>query len=277
MTSCCFLEPRFKCPEMGYRLGICPMEGGDMSLPKRRFRAILFDAGDTLIYAPLEEIFANLCADLGLDVELERVFEAYRVFVREDGSFFRENRHKYFEDPLSFWVLCNRQMLQFLGVEKDLDSLAARITQNYPKADAVEWRVFDDVPGTLEELVRMGYVLGVVSNFCPVLKEIFVRLELDHHFKTIVSSEDVMVLKPDPGIFMIALDRVKAEPQESIYVGNVYDTDVVGSRRAGMTPVLIDRRGELLETDCPKISELGELIGLLRRTNATDQSESKTY
>ncbi|MCK4443224.1 MAG: HAD-IIIA family hydrolase, partial [Thermoplasmata archaeon] len=153
---------------------------------------------------------------------------------------------------------------QFLGVEKNLDSLATRITRNYPKPDGVEWRVYDDVPGALEELEGLGYVLGVISNFSPVLKEIFGRLGLEHHFKTIISSADVKVLKPDPEIFRIALDRTRVKPQESIYVGNAYDPDVVGCRSAGMTPVLIDRGDERQETDCPKISQLGELVGLLR-------------
>ncbi len=249
---------------MGYLAGKNSMKVMDRNPPNRKCRAVFFDAGDTLIYAPLEEIFAGLCARHGLKVELEKVFDAYRIFVREDGSFFRENRHKYVDDPITFWTLCNREMLSYLGVKEGLESLAEKITGDYPGPERVEWRVYDDVPGALEELNDFGLILGVISNFSPVLKEIFGRLGLEHHFQVILSSSDVRVLKPDPEIFRIALERAGTRPEESVYVGNAYDPDVVGSRKAGMTPVLLDRDNQVQDVDCLKISHMGELVDLLR-------------
>ena len=240
------------------------MKIGDRSLPNRKFRGVFFDAGNTLIYAPLEEIFAELCERHGVDVKLEKVFDAYRIFVREDGSFFKENRHKYVDDPITFWTLCNKEMLSYLGVKDGLDSLAEKITRDYPGSERVEWRVCDDVPGALEELSDLGLILGVISNFSPVLKEIMGRLGLEDHFQVILTSSDVNALKPDPEIFLIALERAGTRPEESVYVGNEYDPDVVGSRKAGMTPVLLDREYQIHDIDCVKISHMGELARLLR-------------
>jgi REG-2-like HAD superfamily hydrolase len=262
--KCCLLDARLKCLKVGYGEGKSSMKGGNASLSSRDYRGVFFDAGGTLIFAPLEEVFTDLCARHGVNVELEKVFDAYRTFVREDGSFFRENRHKYVDDPIEFWTLCNKQMLNFLGVEKDLDSLAERITRDYPGPEGVEWRMYEDVPKALEELSELDCILGVISNFSSVLKEIFGRLGLAHHFQMILSSSDVRILKPDPEIFLIALERTGVKPRESIYVGNAYDPDVVGSRKAGMTSVLIDRENQIRDTDCLKISHMGELVALLQ-------------
>jgi len=45
-----------------------------------------------------------------------------------------------------------------------------------------------------------------------------------------------------------------------MYVGDLYDSDVVGARAAGMVPVLLDRYG-LFERydDCLRIASLSEL------------------
>ena len=60
--------------------------------------------------------------------------------------------------------------------------------------------------------------------------------------------------------------RKLAEPGETVHVGDQYCSDVLGARAVGMLPVLIDRGG-WNETvgDCPKISSLYELLGLLEQ------------
>jgi hypothetical protein len=86
--------------------------GGGEGLQKNRYKAVFFDAGGTLIYAPLEETFADICAKRGVDIDIERVRKAYEVFVREDSSFFKRNRDLASQDPVRFWNQCNKLMLE---------------------------------------------------------------------------------------------------------------------------------------------------------------------
>ena len=72
-------------------------------------------------------------------------------------------------------------------------------------------------------------------------------------------SHLVGVSKPDPRIFEIALARLGASPEESVYVGDLYGIDVRGARSAGLSAVLIDRWDLQPDADCPRIACLGEL------------------
>ena len=67
------------------------------------------------------------------------------------------------------------------------------------------------------------------------------------------------IYKPDPGIFKHALDRAKVSAQETVYVGDNYFADVVGSRRAGLQPVLYDPNSIFPEADCTVIKSFDEL------------------
>lgn len=214
------------------------------------------------MYAPLEEVFADICAKHGVIVDLDKVFDAYEIYVREDGSFFKKNRRLAAQDPIKFWSLCNGQMLEFLGVRENTHSLAKRITDEYPSSATIEWRCYPDVPNALAELKQKGLLLGVVSNFEPSLGDILKRLDLAHCLDTVISSEEVGILKPDPQIFHLALREVGVEAGDAIYAGDKYDPDVVGSRSAGLTPVLIDRKQDYGEVDCLKISDLNDLVDL---------------
>ncbi|MCK5290618.1 MAG: HAD-IA family hydrolase [Thermoplasmata archaeon] len=239
-------------------------------LQENRYKAVFFDAGGTLIYAPLEQTFVDVCAKHGVDLDIERVCEAYKVFVREDTSFFKKNRDLASQDPVKFWNQCNKQMLEYLGVEGDTESIARRITNVFPTSATIQWRSYSDVSQSLAELKGMGLVLGVISNFDPFLKDILARLDLAQHFNLIITSSEVGILKPDPGIFRLALGRVGLNAEDSIYVGDAYYPDIVGATSAGLTPVLIDRDHNSGEVDCMKIFGLDELVSVLSSNRQRD-------
>ena len=71
--------------------------------------------------------------------------------------------------------------------------------------------------------------------------------------------------KPHPPIFLEALRRAEVGPQEALYVGDQYETDVKGARSVGIQPVLIDRDGLNTDVhDCPRIEGLSELMALIQ-------------
>jgi FMN phosphatase YigB (HAD superfamily) len=115
-------------------------------------------------------------------------------------------------------------------------------------------------PRTVRELKRRGYRLAVVSN-----AEGNVARDLDAAgyrgaFGAVVDSHVVGVEKPDPAIFALALERIGAAAERSIFVGDVPSVDVAGARAAGIAPVLLDRHGTFPDVDAPRIAALEELL-----------------
>ena len=79
-----------------------------------------------------------------------------------------------------------------------------------------------------------------------------------------LAAGEVNVFKPDPGVFEHGLQRVNLSAKEAVYVGDNYYADVVGSRRAGLQPVLYDPLGIFPEPDCPTIRSFDELNSIIK-------------
>jgi FMN phosphatase YigB (HAD superfamily) len=52
---------------------------------------------------------------------------------------------------------------------------------------------------------------------------------------------------------------MRADPAESLYVGDVYSVDYIGARNAGMDAVLFDVSGTYRERGLPRVETLAEL------------------
>ena len=71
------------------------------------------------------------------------------------------------------------------------------------------------------------------------------------------------VEKPDPRLFLLALERLGAAPGEAAARRGLLHVDVVGARAAGIRPVLLDEAGLYPDADCPRVRSLAELAGHL--------------
>lgn len=123
--------------------------------------------------------------------------------------------------------------------------------------------IFPDVMLTLEALRERGIRLAIVSNWDNSLQSHCDELGLTPLFETIVGSLAVGYEKPDPRIFHVALQRLGLQPQQVMHVGDIYASDVVGARRAGITPILLDRYDLEPNTDCLRIRSLSEIPALV--------------
>jgi hypothetical protein len=66
---------------------------------------------------------------------------------------------------------------------------------------------------------------------------------LARFFEDALAAREAGMLKPDPRIFALLLDRAGLEPAQALHVGDDASADVEGARRAGVTPVWVNRRG----------------------------------
>ena len=116
--------------------------------------------------------------------------------------------------------------------------------------------------GTREALDRLraaGLRLGVVSNSDGRVEEALVAAGLRDRFDVVLDSALVGVEKPDPAIFRAALDALGVAPAEALYVGDLYEVDVVGARAAGMPAALLGLVLPGAAPDCPRFDSLGAL------------------
>jgi putative hydrolase of the HAD superfamily len=101
-----------------------------------------------------------------------------------------------------------------------------------------EVTLYDDVLPALERLHRR-YRLFAISNGNADLAAI----GLARFFEHAVAARDAGVLKPDPRIFALLLQRAGVVAERALHAGDDVVADVEGARRAGITPVWVNRDG----------------------------------
>jgi len=84
------------------------------------------------------------------------------------------------------------------------------------------------------EKLASSYRLGVISNNFGNTQGWCDEYELTRLLDTVIDSTVVGIEKPDPKIFYLALDEMGISSKNSVYVGDTFSDDVVGSNQAGM-------------------------------------------
>jgi len=107
-------------------------------------------------------------------------------------------------------------------------------------------------------------VMAVISNRDKPFQETLDSHGLTEFFDFSLAGGEEDIYKPEPGIFEHALRRANVRARETVYVGDNYFADVIGSRRAGLQPVLFDPNGIFADADCTKIKSFDELISVIK-------------
>jgi HAD superfamily hydrolase (TIGR01509 family) len=126
-------------------------------------------------------------------------------------------------------------------------------------------------PGALETLDRLralGIGIGVASNapFPPEMLHRQLRTNgIAERVDAAVFSSEVGRRKPAPELYLAALDRLGAAPDETLHVGDRLVEDYQGPRRLGMRAVLCTALARHpAPPDVPAITRIGDLLGCLR-------------
>jgi len=119
---------------------------------------------------------------------------------------------------------------------------------------------------THESLTRLraaGLRLGIVSNSDGRVEQALAAAGLLDYFDVVIDSSLVGIEKPDPGIFLAALDALGVAPEEALYVGDLYEVDVLGARAAGMEAVLLSSCGSQPGRPCRTAASIDDLVSAL--------------
>ena len=122
-------------------------------------------------------------------------------------------------------------------------------------------------PGAIETLEYLApkYPMHIITNgFQEVQEQKFRIASLGRYFKTVTTSEEAGIKKPEPGIFHYALNKGNAIAQESIIIGDDLAVDIIGGRDIGMDQVYFNPGAEKHEEEVTfEIACLTELKEIL--------------
>lgn len=200
--------------------------------------AVIFDLDNTLVPVdkPInranEELFKFMAAKMPL------TSQEVKSRLREVMS--RVTR----DNPLLAHDLTEvrKEALRTLALEIGGDSEAAHVDEAMhlfvnTRSD-VSPHLYEDSLPCLDFFSQCGVQMGVLTNgnanltSCPVLGK-YISLSL--------CAGDVGAMKPSPTPFVAMAQRMNCLPKRTLYIGDSYETDVVGAKNAGMITAFLQR------------------------------------
>jgi putative hydrolase of the HAD superfamily len=224
-----------------------------------RLRAVLFDAGNTLIFLDYARMAAGVGTALGMslteDALAVHTAEAARAMERAASD--QERATAYLE---ALFLLAGVPA----GRLGEVRSCLARMHGEQHLWSSVP----ESTPTALARLKAAGLLLGVVSNSEGRVEQALEAAGLREYFDVVVDSGVLGIEKPDPQIFQAALTALGVAAEEALYVGDLYEVDIVGARSAGMEAVLLGTSGGSV----PHCQTIGSIAELAHRLLSGDRS-----
>jgi|SRR5579872_1839540 len=219
-----------------------------------KYRNIFFDVGNTLLFPNRARMLKRVPKEKHPSLEVWQALERRTKKEFDQGLISGRIDHGFW---WTFHTHLLNEMDAFDGAVRD--ELVVN-TQNSANWDQI-------LPGTRDALerIREQYAIAVISNADGKIDAVLRRCGICDCFACITDSGNLGHEKPHPAIFAAALREMKADPAESLYVGDVYSVDYVGARNAGMQAVLFDVAGAYRGQEFPRIESLTELESWLQR------------
>ena len=130
-----------------------------------------------------------------------------------------------------------------------------------------EWgRAIRYIPGVRELLKDLSsrLRLGIVTNThaAPLIHRHLRNSGIAPSVAVVVTSVEHGRPKPHPSIFAAALDRLGCAAASTLFVGDSYEADYLGAKKAGMQVLLIDPFGS---TPVPTHEVIGSVLDIKAR------------
>jgi putative hydrolase of the HAD superfamily len=219
-------------------------------------RAVLFDAGNTLLRMDYGAIVAALAAE-GVATDEAAVEDAeLRARVRIDPHLAPGAS----TESVATHDRYVAYLLEGLGVTDPVVTVAmSRWRWSFNVPSGLWTRPDPAASAALARARAAGLVVGAISNSNGHVARLLDEAGLGG-LDFVLDSSVVGVEKPDPRIFRLGLERAGVPASAAAYVGDLYSVDVLGARRAGLTGILIDPRGYWGPRDCPLVRDADDAV-----------------
>ena len=208
-----------------------------------RYKNLFIDLDDTLydFTAASRESFREAYSML----HYERFFESFEHYMSLYSPYNLMLWGLYGEGKITKEELNRRRYshpLECVGVnDQELaDTFCRESLSRIPTKNCI-------IPGAIEllEYLRPRYRMFILSNgFKELQSRKMHTAGIDSYFDAVILSEDIGVNKPDSRLYRHALDHTSSALEESIMIGDMFDTDIAGAANIGMDSIYYNPNGK---------------------------------
>jgi putative hydrolase of the HAD superfamily len=230
-------------------------------------KAVFLDFYGTLVRfdPPAESIQAQACAAHGLHVDPRAILKAYPVadeyMAQENARSLVWRRPEAERD--AFFAEYERRLLAAAGLDVPL-STSAGIWKQVNETPKGLW-LYDDALPTIHALREAGLTTGVITNMDTDIGDTLHALGVRKLMDLWVTSGEAGSGKPHRQIFDAALAKAGVSPAEALHVGDHYEGDFLGAKKAGLHALFLSRSPVDAANHEATVSTLLEVIPHMRR------------
>lgn len=235
----------------------------------KQIRAVYFDLDDTLCayWAASRKALEQAISEANLKIPTTQVIESWKkvfqTFAKEIKT--DEWYARYLESGEPSRTEHIRRTLEDLNI--NADGIAFKVSERYAELRNDYLQLFPDALPTLNAL-RGKYKLGLITNGpADIQRQEIATLKLESYFDQILIEGEFKTGKPHEQIFQAATSLWNFSPEEMLFVGNAFEHDVQGAKKAGWHAIWVNRGAEMKHEVGPQpdkeISHLFELFDWL--------------
>ena len=201
----------------------------------------------------------------------KRVFKKFKITIEFD-AFLKiyepinvEYWKKYREDKVSKENLRRGRLIDsfnffdLIYTTEKIDEIADAYIQELP----FDNHLFEGALEILDYLI-LKYKLHIITNgFEEVQHKKLKNSGIDCYFSTVTTSEEVGLKKPNPKVFLTALNKANSLPAQSVMIGDSLEADILGANNIGMQTIFYNYRNESISKKIKSIDSLIEIKNYL--------------
>ncbi|MFO7744596.1 MAG: YjjG family noncanonical pyrimidine nucleotidase [Psychroflexus sp.] len=190
-----------------------------------------------------------------IDLPLKDFLDVYLPINKKYWKLFREGKIE--QQNLRFQRLSEVfEVLKYQTSDQMINDLSQAYIDYLPNHNYLFPNTFDVL-----NYLQNNYKLHIITNgFYDVQHKKLGNSKLTPYFKTITTSEDAGVKKPNKIIFEYALDLAKTKNTNSIMIGDNLEADVEGAKASGLEAIFFGKEPTYEGLQIQNLNELKKLL-----------------
>lgn len=202
---------------------------------------------ETLVRPPDIELKTEWLKNSGIEIEKTKYNWLIVGFAQ---ALFAEETDTSIKNLRDFYLVNNFNTVEEMATAAELltnskiDKWIKLFSKDYTNFIIANTTLYEDVESTLSILKEKGHSLYLISNLMSPYKEIFNKLKLKKYFDNVFFSCDIGHKKPEEEIFNFALKVTNSSINESIVIGDNWNSDILGGLKMNLDTIYINRKRE---------------------------------
>lgn len=219
----------------------------------------IFDVDDTLYnqITPFIEAYTSLEFDQEYNVDIEELFKRSRKY--SDEVFGKVSKGLMSIDDSGVYRISKAFLDEGIQIPKEK---ALKLQQEYRKRQG-QIKLSNTMHEILTYCIQHQVTIGVITNGPSIHQQAKVdALQLVNYMpkENILISGNYGINKPEAKLFKICEKQLQIKKEETYYIGDSYENDVIGAKNARWNCIHLNRRNQPLHTDATYIVDSEEEV-----------------